>query len=170
MLRTLRLTDHAAVGTLLSDDRVIRHMLFPRFTEEMARKFTERFQGPEPIGTPAQVVRAITPVGDDELIGLCGLVLDSSAEQAEAWYLVAPNHWGQGIVTVAARMLVDHGFRVLKLHRIWASCLPENPGSARVLEKLGFRLEGSHLANLHIRGQWRDSHTYAMLAREWATV
>jgi ribosomal-protein-alanine N-acetyltransferase len=170
MLRALHGSDDRAVLALLSDERVIQYMLFPRFTEEMARRFTERFQSPEPSGAPAQVVRGITEEKSDALIGLCGLVLDDQRTQGEVWYLAAPTHWGRGIVTTAARALVDHGFRRLHLHRVWASCLPENPASGRVLEKLGFRREGVHSANLRIHGVWRDSYTYAILAREWAAV
>lgn len=166
VLRALRLSDEDAVLSLLSDERVIRYMLFPRFDRARAGAFTARFQGSEPTGSPPQVVYAIAPA-DEPLVGLCGLVLDDSQRQGEMWYLLDPKLWGHGIVTTAARALVTHGFSALRLHRIWASCLPENPGSSRVMEKLGFRHEGFHRQNLFIREGWRDSHTYAMLAADW---
>jgi len=53
------------------------------------------------------------------------------------------------------------------LHRLWATCLPENPASARVLEKVGFRREGLMREALRIHGQWRDAFLYAMLSTEW---
>jgi RimJ/RimL family protein N-acetyltransferase len=142
-------------------------MLFPRFDRVRAAAFTERFQRPVPTGSPPQAVFAIAQADAEPLVGLCGLVLDASQQQGEAWYLLEPRLWGRGIVTTAARALVTHGFATLRLHRIWASCLPENPGSSRVLEKLGFRHEGFHRQNLFIRGEWRDSHTYAILEAEW---
>ena len=167
VLRALRLSDEDAVYSLLSDERVIRYMLFPRFDRARAAAFTARFDRSEPTGSPPQSVFAITPAGAEPVVGLCGLVLDARQQQGEAWYLLDPRFWGRGLVTAAARALVTHGFATLQLHRIWASCLPENPASSRVLEKLGFRHEGFHRQNIFIRGEWCDSHTYAMLAADW---
>jgi RimJ/RimL family protein N-acetyltransferase len=55
----------------------------------------------------------------------------------------------------------------MSLHRIWATCLPENPASARVLEKAGMRKEGFLVKNLKIHGEWKSSSLYAILAEEW---
>jgi ribosomal-protein-alanine N-acetyltransferase len=168
-LRGLRSGDERGVYELLSDTRVIRYMLFPRFTMEQAKSFVARSRN-EPSGDgPRQVMFGITLSESSDLVGLCGLVVDAVLPTAEAWYLLSPEHWGRGYVTEAVRELVSLGFGALGLHRIWASCLPENPGSSRVLEKLGFRHEGSHRANLLIHGAWRDSHTYAVLESEWST-
>jgi [ribosomal protein S5]-alanine N-acetyltransferase len=144
-------------------------MLFPLFTRERAHRFVARLQQPPSAGESPQLVRAITERASDVLIGLCGLVLRPEQEEGELWYLLDPGAWGRGLVTEAARALVEYGFRQLALHRIWASCLPENPASGRVLEKLGFRREGLLRQNLRIHGEWRDSHLYAVLASEWGT-
>jgi RimJ/RimL family protein N-acetyltransferase len=166
-LRPLCDGDDPDVFALLSDERVVRHMLFPVFTREQARRFVTRAQQPAPAGEPAQAMAAIARRGDATTIGLCGLVLDRSGLQGELWYLLGPQSWGRGFATEAAGALVAHGFRALDLHRIWASCLPENPASARVLARLGFRHEGRHLQNLLIHGVWHDSDSYALLRREW---
>ena len=36
------------------------------------------------------------------------------------------------------------------------------------MEKLGMRREGTLLKNHEVRGRWRDTHVYALLAQEWA--
>ena len=176
-LRRVAPGDEDAVHALLSDERVVRHMLFPRFTPERARAFVARLQEPPADARPTQFVLAVVErqgegegegEGEaDALVGLCGLVLRPELEEGELWYLLRPERWGRGLVTEAVRALVDHGFRALALHRVWASCLPENPASARVLEKVGFRREGLLRQNLRIHGEWRDSHLYALLAAEW---
>jgi RimJ/RimL family protein N-acetyltransferase len=56
----------------------------------------------------------------------------------------------------------------MSLHRIWATCLPENPASACVLEKAGMRKEGFLVKNLKIQGEWKSSFLYAILAEEWS--
>lgn len=165
-LRPLGTADADAVHALLSDERVVRYMLFPLFDRERARAFVAKVQSPPAAGDPGQVVLAIEERAGSDVIGLCGLVLEPEAEEAEAWYLLQPDRWGRGLATEALGGLVDHGFRTLGVRRIKASCLPENPASSRVLEKLGFKREGHLRQNLRIQGEWRDSYLYARLASD----
>ena len=51
--------------------------------------------------------------------------------------------WGRGHATQAARALLGWGFASLDLHRVQAEADTRNAASARVLEKLGFVLEGT---------------------------
>jgi RimJ/RimL family protein N-acetyltransferase len=169
ILRPLNSGDVDAIFALLSDERVIRYMLFPRFDRDRAYRFARRFQVTTPVGDPPQVVFAIAPDRREPIVGLCGLVLDGAQRQGEAWYLIAPDQWGKGHATEAVKQLIAHGFYHLHLHRVWASCLPENVASSRVLERNKFRKEGRHTKNLNIRGEWYDSETFALLAAEWIT-
>ena len=169
-LRRVSADDAGAVFRLLSDERVVRHMLFPLFTPERAARFVARLQEPPAAGAPPQLVLALADRASGEVVGLCGLVLQPAREEGELWYLLDPAAWGRGLVTEAARALVDHAFARLALHRVWASCLPENAASWRVLEKLGFRREGFLRQNLRIHGEWRDSFLYAVLASEWSAA
>jgi ribosomal-protein-alanine N-acetyltransferase len=43
---------------------------------------------------------------------------------------------------------------------------PENSASLRVVQKLGFREEGTRSAFLHIAGAWRDHRSFALTADE----
>jgi [ribosomal protein S5]-alanine N-acetyltransferase len=166
-LRSLRSGDESDIYRFLSDQAVIRYMLFPLFTPERAARFVHRLTSPPPPGEPEQAVAMVRCRGERHAIGLCGLVLARDGYQGELWYLLESGSWGSGYATEAAGAVVAYGFDTLTLHRIWASCLPENPASARVLEKLRFRREGHHLQNLQIRGTWRDSFSYALLRSEW---
>ena len=57
----------------------------------------------------------------------------------------------------------------LALHRVWASCLPENPASQRVLEKVGLHRIGMTPAGSEGGGHPRmDDYLYAVTAAEWA--
>ncbi len=75
--------------------------------------------------------------------------------------------WGLGYATEATRLIVAFGFRELGLHRIEATCAPENLGSVRVLEKIGMRREGQLKQHLLAHGAWRDSLVYGVLRGEW---
>jgi RimJ/RimL family protein N-acetyltransferase len=109
---------------------------------------------------------ALRPDSGD-VIGLCGIAILHGSEQGEIWYLVRPDHWGRGIAAEAARMLLSIGFGEMNLHRMFATCLPENPASSRVLENIGLRREGHQLKSLKIHGVWRDCICYGILREEW---
>ena len=168
-LRKLQLGDLDALHALISRMDVVRFMLLPVCSREESEKFLRdslQESGSDPWRS---VVRAISDSAASNLIGLCGVAILSGAHEGEIWYLLNPEWWGKGIATEAVKKLLDLGFGELGLHRIWASCLPENPASARVLEKVGMRKEGFLVKNLKIHGEWKSSFLYAMLAEDWAT-
>lgn len=81
-----------------------------------------------------------------------------------------PVYHGQGYASEAAQALLDYGFRTMDLHRVIATCQPENPASARVMEKIGMRREGFFRQCIY-RGadEWWDEWFYAILHHEWRT-
>ncbi|KAM0988588.1 hypothetical protein ACFX13_012757 [Malus domestica] len=63
--------------------------------------------------------------------------------RAEIGYALAAEYWGQGIVIRAVKMAITEGFNEFTdLVRMQALVLIENKASQRVLEKLGFHMEG----------------------------
>ena len=166
-LRKLQPDDLDALHALTSRMDVVRYMLLPVCSREESEKFLRDSLQESPYEPWRSVVRAISDPVAGDLIGLCGVAILRGAQEGEIWYLVNPAWWGRGIATEAVRKLLDLGFGELGLHRIWATCLPENPASARVLEKVGMRREGSLIKNLNIHGEWKSSFLYAMLEDEW---
>jgi ribosomal-protein-alanine N-acetyltransferase len=75
--------------------------------------------------------------------------------------------WRQGYATEVAQALLKFGFNQLKLHRIFATCDPENIASAHVMEKIGMQQEGHIREHKLAKGKWRDSLLYAILDHEW---
>ncbi|MCC6801564.1 MAG: GNAT family N-acetyltransferase [Anaerolineae bacterium] len=55
----------------------------------------------------------------------------------EIGYGISPNYRLQGYTFETARALVDWAFAHPEVNRVNAECLPDNTGSARILEKLG---------------------------------
>jgi len=145
-------------------------MLLPHCkTVEESQKCLDELIRETPDGPWISIVRAIEALSSAPLVGLCGIAILQGSEQGEIWYLVRPDHWGRGIAQLAAGELLRIGFSELNLHRMFATCLPENPASSRVLEKIGMRKEGYQLKNLKIHGVWHDSNLYAILRAEWET-
>jgi ribosomal-protein-alanine N-acetyltransferase len=100
-----------------------------------------------------------------EPVGSVVVSVDSlEHRRAELGYLVDRRVWGRGIATAAARLALDRAFGPSGLNRVWSVCDPDNVGSRRVLEKVGMRYEGRLRQDLLVRGAFRDSLLFAVVA------
>ncbi|PIE99279.1 MAG: alanine acetyltransferase [Propionibacterium sp.] len=89
-----------------------------------------------------------------------------AARMGSIGYWIDEAFAGRGIMPKTVALVVDYCFQVMKLHRIEVNIRPENISSIRVVEKLGFRFEGTRNKLLHIDGDWRDHYSYALTAEE----
>ncbi|WP_026828409.1 GNAT family N-acetyltransferase [Exiguobacterium artemiae] len=97
------------------------------------------------------------------------LLLDDN-EQAELGYALSRQFWGKGIVTEAVECVMAFGFEELKLERIQARCMEGNIGSARVMEKVGMKYEGTLRRLIFIKEAFHDVKMYSMLRDEYAML
>lgn len=74
---------------------------------------------------------------------------------------------GNGYIAEAVVLLARFAFDELRLHRIEVCIIPRNTNSHRVMEKLGFREEGTALRYLEINGVWEDHIRYGFTVEEW---
>ena len=169
LLRELTDDDFEAVHDYARDPEVVRYMPWGPSTEQETRDFLRRAQALATEEPRRGFELAVVTAGDDRLIGAIGLHMDTSELQAMLGYCYHRSAWGHGYATEAARAIVGFGFEVLLLHRVWAGCDPDNTPSARVLEKVGMRLEGRLREDTRIRGEFRDTLVYGILSREWNT-
>lgn len=104
----------------------------------------------------------------DALIGTISLseILRGPLQSCFIGYTLDKAHNGKGYTSEAVRLLVDFGFKELKLHRIEAGVMPHNLGSIRVLEKAGFHKEGIARKNVEIDGKWEDHQVLAIINEE----
>jgi RimJ/RimL family protein N-acetyltransferase len=160
--------DFEAVHAYGSDPEVVRYMVWGPNSEEETRDFLERAQARAKVDPRAEYDFAVTLADTGELIGGIGIYVDGS--NAMLGYCFARPVWGNGYASEAARLIVDLGFGSLGVHRVWAGCDPENVGSIGVLEKLGMTREGHLREECQIRGEWRDTLVFGILADEWSGV
>ena len=85
----------------------------------------------------------------------------------ECGYSLSTPFQRKGIMPLALRQFVDELFGRTRLHRIEARTAIDNVASQRVLERLGFRREGTLRAYFQLEGVWIDNYLYALLAEEW---
>jgi [ribosomal protein S5]-alanine N-acetyltransferase len=113
-------------------------------------------------------VFCIDEIATKKFIGLIALNIGKERfKVAEVWYKLNVHYWYKGYGTEALQRLLSFGFTELDLHRIEAGCAVDNIASVRVLEKAGMEREGLKRRNLPIRGEWKDSYSYAILEVEF---
>jgi ribosomal-protein-alanine N-acetyltransferase len=84
----------------------------------------------------------------------------------ELGYVLAKEHWGQGLVPEAARALIEFAFRTTPVERIYAPIFAANTKSRRAAEKIGLRLEGVLRSSVEFGGVRRDEAVYAILRED----
>lgn len=141
-LRPFRMDDAPAVAGLCADRRIADTTLsVPHpYDENDARAWIATHREAWEAGRRADW--AVTSSDGNTLVGAVGLILEPIHRRAELGYWIGVPHWGKGYATEAARAVVDFAFDGLGLHRVFATHFARNPASGRVMEKLGFRLEG----------------------------
>jgi RimJ/RimL family protein N-acetyltransferase len=82
--------------------------------------------------------------------------------------IFSPDDYGGGYGTEAMRLMVDYGFRELKLHRIELGVYAFNPRAIRVYEKVGFKREGVLRDILFYDREYHDEIVMSILEYEWA--
>jgi RimJ/RimL family protein N-acetyltransferase len=111
---------------------------------------------------------AVVRKSDGELLGHISLRwLDATAGQAELRFVFDPKHSRQGYGTEAVRAAMTLGFEEFKFHRIFARCDARNQGSARLMKKIGMRLEAHYREHVLFQGEWDEELHFAILDREW---
>jgi [ribosomal protein S5]-alanine N-acetyltransferase len=87
---------------------------------------------------------AITDAASGTVLGSCDIRRPDPEDLAlgEVGYLLAERARGRGAATRAMFLLIEWSFRELGMCRVQALVHPDNPRSAWVLERLGFRREG----------------------------
>lgn len=104
-----------------------------------------------------------------ECVGVIGInpQEDVYRKTAELGYWLAEPLWGRGIMTTAARRMVDYAFTHFDIVRLHAGIFEWNPASMRVLEKAGFRRECVFEHSVFKDGQLINEHRYSILKRDW---
>ncbi len=100
---------------------------------------------------------------DGEAVGSIGFSEIKEEHKAEIGYWLGEKYWGQGIMTEAIALAEKFAFKELKLRRITAGVFVFNKGSARVLEKNGYELEGVLRKDVKKDGKIFDAFLYSKI-------
>jgi [ribosomal protein S5]-alanine N-acetyltransferase len=166
-LRPFTGADADDLFALHSNAQVLRYWDSPPWTAPArAGRFIEKCRQVAEEGSGARV--AIDRTSDGAFLGWCGLTKwNPDYRSASLGYCLADAAWGHGYATEAARALLQWGFDTLDLNRVQAEADTRNAASARVLEKLGFVLEGTLREDCIVNGDVSDSWVFGLLRRDW---
>ncbi|MCK2240082.1 MULTISPECIES: GNAT family N-acetyltransferase [unclassified Crossiella] len=161
-LREFRSDDLDDSMRIVGDPRVTRNLSFdPLSREQQEQRLIDAVKRSS--ATPrTEYYFAIATIDVDRLVGFARLGLNG-VNAAKLGYAVAAEHWRKGYAYNACRSLIDFGFDKLNLHRISAAIGPENKASIKLVNKLGFSLEGEIRDHVHTNGAWRNSLLYSLL-------
>ncbi len=101
--------------------------------------------------------------------GGIGYTLHGDVERiaAEVGYWLGAEFWGRGIATAAVRAVTELAFATHpELERLYAVPYASNPASARVLQKAGYRLEGTLRRSVVKDGRVLDQWMYSIVRED----
>ena len=153
-LRPLRPDDAPAIHRLVNDWEVVRmlsQLPFP-YPRELADKWIASTLEQIERGSGYHLAITGQEAGREMLIGCIGLRLDMTPRVGNLGYWIGRRFWGHGVGTEAASRLARWALANLDLDRLEAHVAVDNPGSAVVLRRAGFREVGTGLENFLARG------------------
>ena len=153
--------DWQSVHEYTSDANVMKYIPEGVFTEEDAKKFVMDNSGENAKYFP------IFLKNDQALIGHIVFHKYFGEYTYEIGWVFNPKYYNKGYASEAAHSILKYGFETMKLHRVIATCQPENIPSYRVMEKIGMRREGLFKKCIPQGKEWWDEYYYAILDEEW---
>jgi RimJ/RimL family protein N-acetyltransferase len=107
-------------------------------------------------------------VADDDRVGQIGFhVRDHwDASVGVVGYFFHPEAWGNGYATDATRTACRYAFRERGFDKVVGQVFAHNDASRRVLEKVGFRHEGTHRNEAFAGGELIDVDHFGLLPEE----
>ena len=105
----------------------------------------------------------------DDLAGVANIteIVRGSFQSAFLGYYALVPYAGKGYMYAGLAQTLNYAFGDLKLHRLEANIQPANGPSIRLVQSLGFRLEGLSPKYLKVSGRWRDHERWAILKEDW---
>ena len=103
-----------------------------------------------------------------QIAGSIGLIIHSWASgKAEMGYWLGQEFTGKGIITRAAKALLDFAFGTLNMHKVIIRCDENNTSSCAVAERLGFVQEGTLFEDVLDDHTYRTMKLFRMMAHDW---
>jgi len=162
-LRELRASDAPALLTAFGSPEVTRLISPPPPTLEGFEKFVAWTQRQRESGQ--SFAFGITLKDTDTVVGLFQVrALQPGFDIAEWGFALSGEHWGSGLFTDAAELVLDFVFDVVGVHRLEARAALQNGRGNGALHKLGATQEGVLQRSFLRNGVYLDQALWTILA------
>lgn len=165
-IRDFQFGDWQSVLDYTPDSTVMKYIPEGVFSERDAKEFVNKNIGENAGKFPVLLN------DENALIGHMVFHKWFGAHTHEIGWVFNPKYHNRGFASEAARAILKYGFEEMKIHRIIATCQPQNIPSYRVMEKIGMRLEGHFKkcipANfkMNTEDEWWDEYFYSILLED----
>lgn len=169
LLRTFEKADLDAVMAYHALPEVQRYLDWKARDKVEVVAAIEAMRGHITLQRPGDILSlAVVRKLDGQLIGQVSLRWsDATAAQGEIRFVFSSVYSGQGYATEAVARMIDIAFDNFGMHRIFARCDARNSRSAKLLSRLGMRLEAHYREHALFQGEWDEELHFAILDREW---
>lgn len=101
-------------------------------------------------------------------VGTIGLLsIDRTNSKAEFYIAMGePNYKGKGVAKKSSQLIIDYGFEVLGLNRIYLFTEVENDNAQKLFERVGFVKEGVMRQDVLSHGKYVDRIAYSILRED----
>ena len=154
LLRPLHAGDATEVHRLVNDWAVVRmlsRLPFPyprRLTDDWIASTARQMEA----GTAYHLAITGEDAGREMVVGCVGLRLDAKRGAGHLGFWIGRRFWGHGVATEAAGAIARWALASLPVERLVADVAEDNPASAAVLRRLGFREAGKGRERFLARG------------------
>ena len=108
------------------------------------------------------------PIGTGELKLAGRSDIAKGDDECELGFWIARPCWGQGLMTEAAKALIERAFTDLHMSKVWCAYYAGNDRSRRVQEKCGFRYQWTSCdLDVPLLGERRCGVVNCLTREEW---
>lgn len=105
---------------------------------------------------------------NDDWVGTVSLKnIDSIVKQAEYAIITSSKVHGRGYALSATREILDYGFNILGLNRIYLNVVDDNIRANKFYLKCGFTFEGKFRKSIMIKNKIYDLNWYSILKEDF---
>jgi len=173
LLRPLELDDVDILWSDISDPEISKLMAWEAHTDKIQ---TEEF-------LKAEVARLDAGKGftwaiflDQSFCGIVSLIgltrghRSLTYNKAELAYWLGRRYHRQGIMTEAARRVLQFAFQDLQLHKVFVGHFSDNKASENVIRRLDFRFVGEQHKEFRKNGIWHNQKLYELIETEYCRI
>ncbi len=165
LLRPLQLSDvNENYLSWLHDDEVMDGIATSGYTLENLKKYVL-----DRINDEHVAFFAICDNNTNEHLGNIKIDFhDKKANVSELGLLIGnKNYWGKGVGAEACRLIIEYGFNVMQLRKIYLAVYEQNINAKKLYEKLGFKLEGTLRKHIYARENYYDKYLMGIFKEEF---